>query len=117
MRRGEVWWAAPKTAGGSTKKRPVVVISNDVFNENARYAKVVVVHLTTVIHPGAPFLWEVEVPRGVAGLAHSSIAKCAEPYTLLKEALTARIGQLSARLMSELDTALARALALPAAGS
>jgi mRNA-degrading endonuclease toxin of MazEF toxin-antitoxin module len=91
----------------------VLVVSHDVFNENPRYSKVVVVHLTTAIHAGDPFLWEVHVPRGAAGLRQSSLAKCAEPYTLLKEALTKQIGQLPAKLMGEVDAALARALSLP----
>jgi mRNA-degrading endonuclease toxin of MazEF toxin-antitoxin module len=112
MRRGEVWWATPRMAGGSRKQRPVLVISSDVFNENRRYPKVVVVHLTSQVHPGAPFLWEVEVPRGGAGLKQMSIAKCAEPYTLLKEMLTQQVGQLSARLMADVDAALGRSLSL-----
>ena len=114
MQRGEVWWAVPKSTGGN-KRRPVLVVSNDVFNQNTRHLKIVVVHLTTTVHEGAPYLWEVELPRGAAGLGKTSIAKCAEPYTLFKEALTAQIGRLSAQLMSEIDLALARALSLPPA--
>src|SRR4051794_24765754 len=99
-------------AAGNTKRRPVVIISSDVFNDNPRYTKIVVVHLTTQLHPGAPFLWEVEIPRGAAGLGKTSIAKCAEPYTLLKESLTGQVGQLPRRLMADVDVALGRALSL-----
>ena len=113
MRRGEVWWATPTMDGGSRKKRPVLVVSNDVFNANSRSPKVVVIHLTTAVHPGGPFLWEVEVPRGAAGLGRTSTAKCAEPYTVRKEVLSEHIGQLSPLLMAGVDAAIARALSLP----
>ena len=46
-----------------------------------------VVHLTSVKRLGGPFDWEVELPRGTAGMYRSSIVKCGEIYTLWKEQL------------------------------
>lgn len=112
MLRGEVWWAAPHLPGGSRKRRPMLVVSDDVFNANERYPKVMVVHLTTVHRPGGPFAWEVALRRGVAGLDHASIVKCGEVYTLLKEQLREQVGSLPAALMREVDLALKVALSL-----
>ena len=67
MRRGELWWAAPALAGGSSKKRPFLVVSADMFNAHPRYPKVVVVALTSTVRSRS-FDWEVALPRGTAGL-------------------------------------------------
>lgn len=93
MRRGEVWWAAPRIAGGSRKRRPLVVVSHDAFNTNENYPKVMVVHVTSVHRLGGPF----------------------EVYTLLKEDLAQRCGTLPRTLVARLDHALALALDLPTA--
>lgn len=113
MRRAEVWWASPPMAGGSRKRRPVLIISDDLFHHNERYPKVMAVHLTSVHHLGGPFAWEVDLPKGAAGLAHSSVVKCAEVFTLEKSQLASLIGTLSRDYMRRVDRALAIALALP----
>lgn len=114
MRRGEVWWSAPALAGGSRKRRPFVVVSNDAFNADERYEKVLVVHVTSVQRLGGPFDWEVAVPRGTAGLKRASVIKCAEVYTLLKADLVESSGSLPRALLAQVDAALAIALDLPA---
>jgi mRNA interferase MazF len=113
VRRAEVWWATPQLVGESRKRRPVLVISEDLFHRNARYLKVMAVHLTSVRHLGGPFAWEVDLPKGAAGLAHSSVVKCAEIFTLEKSQLASLIGTLSPDLMRRVDRALAIALSLP----
>jgi mRNA-degrading endonuclease toxin of MazEF toxin-antitoxin module len=91
----------------------MVVVSHDAFNTNERYPKVLAVHVTSVRRPGGPFDWEIDVPRGVAGLQRASVIKCAEIYTLLKADLVTRAGTLPAKLIARVDRALALALALP----
>ena len=81
--------------------------SNDAFNANERYPKVLVVHVTSVQRLGGPFDWEVPVARGTAGLRRASVIKCAEVYTLLKDDLTECTGTLSRSLLAEVDQALA----------
>ncbi|MSP61575.1 MAG: type II toxin-antitoxin system PemK/MazF family toxin [Myxococcales bacterium] len=112
MRRGEVWWATPRLAGGSPKRRPLLIVSDDVFNCNERYPKVMVVHLTSVQRPGGPFDWEVTVARGVAGIDKASVAKCCEVYTFEKAQLQSVIGTLPRDVMRKIDRALAVALSL-----
>ncbi len=117
MRRGEVWWGSPALPGGSRKRRPFLVVSHDGFNRNDRYPKVMVVHLTSVRRLDVGYPWEVELPRGAAGLAVSSVAKCGEVYTLFKTALEERAGALRPELMQRVDGALAVALSLSAGGA
>jgi mRNA interferase MazF len=112
MRRGEVWWGSPRLPGGSAKRRPFLVVSTDAFNRNAQYPKVLVVHLTTAVRSAGPYAWEVELPRGAAGLHHRSIAKCAEVYTVFKDELSELVGTLPSTSMREVDDALSVALGL-----
>lgn len=113
MRRGELWWARPPMRGSQMKRRPVLVVSDDAFNANERYPKVLVVHLTSIKKPRGPFEWEVEIPRGTAGLERTSVAKCAEVCTLWKDNLESQLGTLPRKLMQDIDHALSVALGLP----
>lgn len=112
MRRGEVYWGSAPTPGAERKRRPFLVVSDDAFNANDRWTKVVVVHLTSVQRAGGPFDWEVDLPRGAANLPVASVAKCAEPYTFWKRQLAEHIGTLSADDMRRVDAALRTALGL-----
>jgi mRNA interferase MazF len=116
VRRGEVWWAAPRLAGGSRKRRPMLIVSDDVFNRNERYPKVMVVHLTSVQRPGGPFDWEVAIARGTASLDRASVARCGEVYTLTKDQLQTLVGAMPRDRMDQVDRALAVALSLPTLG-
>lgn len=111
MRRGEIWWGAPRLAGGSSKRRPFVIVSANVFNANPRYPKVVVVQLTSSVRSRA-FDWEVHLPRGVGGLPAASVVKCAEVYTLLKDQLVEVVGTLPRAWLGRVDRALGISLAL-----
>jgi mRNA-degrading endonuclease toxin of MazEF toxin-antitoxin module len=113
MRRGEIRWSAPALVGVTRKRRPFLVISDDVFNANERYPKVMVVHLTSVQRPGGPYDWEVEVPRGIARLQKASVIKCGEIYTLLKAQLGDLVGTLPRAYLDRVDVALSLALGLP----
>ncbi len=88
------------------------MVSGDAFNANELYLKVLVVHLTSVHRPGGPYPWEVEIPKGVAGLPRSSTAKCAEVYTFFKSDLTGQVGTLPADKLAEVNSALSLALEL-----
>lgn len=112
MLRGEVWWGKPPLAGGSRKRRPFLIVSHDAFNRNERYAKVMVVHLTSVRHLGDEYPWEVRIARGEGGLPAASVAKCGEIYTLLKGQLDQCAGMLKGERMMEVDRSLATALSL-----
>jgi mRNA-degrading endonuclease toxin of MazEF toxin-antitoxin module len=91
----------------------MLVVSEDLFNRNERYPKVMVVHLTSVKRLGGPYDWEVSLPRGTAGLDRSSIVKCGEIYTVWKEELEGPPGTMPLDIMAQVDRALAIALSLP----
>lgn len=98
--------------GAGAKRRPMLIVSDDVFNENERYSKVMVVHLTSVQRLGGAFRWEVTVPKGTAGLKRSSLIKCSEVYTAFKDQLQGPAATLPAAVMRQVDQALATALGL-----
>lgn len=112
MRRGEVRWGQAALPGGDRKRRPFLVVSNDAFNSNERWTKVLVVHLTSVRRPGGPYDWEVTLPRGTANLSHPSVVKCGEVYTFFKTQLGPLIGTLARNHMEQVDRALHAALGL-----
>jgi mRNA-degrading endonuclease toxin of MazEF toxin-antitoxin module len=93
----------------------MLVVSDDAFNENERYPKVMVVHLTSIERLGGPFDWEVAIPKGTAGLPRPSVVKCSEIYTLWKEQLQGPAATLPRALMHSVDRALGVALGLTSA--
>ncbi len=112
MRRGEVRWGHPAVPGATRKRRPFLIVSDDSFNANERYQKILAVPLTSVRRLRGPYDWEVELPRGVAGLPQSSLAKCNEVYTLFKAQLGDLIGTLPHKYVLQVDHALRVALGL-----
>jgi mRNA-degrading endonuclease toxin of MazEF toxin-antitoxin module len=113
MRRGELWWARVPIRGSGAKKRPMLIVSDDAFNRNDRYPKVMAVHVTSVRRMRGPYDWEVDLPRGTAGLERPSIAKCGEIYTLWKDKLDGPPATIPRSIMTRIDRALAVALSLP----
>lgn len=105
VRRGEIWWGGPGLPGGARKRRPFLIVSNNAFNLNEKWHKVMVVHLTTVAGAAA-VSWQIPVPRGVAGLPQTSTVKCAEVYTVFKTDLASLVGTLPSEYMSRVDAAL-----------
>lgn len=112
MRRGEIWWARIPMSGSRGKRRPMLIVSDDSFNRNERYTKVMVVHVTTVKRLGGPYDWEVQLPRGTAGLDRTSIVKAGEIYTLWKDQLQGLVGTVPRSIMHQVDRALAISLSL-----
>jgi len=76
-----------------------------------------VVHPTTVARAGGPYRWEVDIPRGVAGLPGTSVVKCGEVYTFLKLDVDEQIGILPAEYVRRVNQALGVALDLRGAVS
>ena len=112
VRRGELWWGSPRVPGVASKRRPFLIVSDDVFNTNPAYRKILVVHLTTARRAGGPYRWEVVLPRDVGGLPLGSVIKCNEVYTLFKEQLVEQIGRIPAKHVSDVDHALRVALGM-----
>jgi mRNA interferase MazF len=112
MRRGQVWWGDLGEARGSAPagRRPLVIVSDDTFNQS-RIATVTVVPVTTNLRwakaPGNVFL-----PRGAGGLREDSVANVTQVATVDRVDLGEQLGKLEAGLVQQLDAGLRRALGL-----
>ena len=97
--QGEVWWADLGEPTGSQPgfRRPVIVVQGDAFNRSS-LRTVVCVSLTSNLRwadaPG-----NVLLPAGATGLPRDSVANVSQLVTLDRDALTERVGALSASSM------------------
>lgn len=117
--QGDVWWGKlpPPIGSGPGFDRPVVVVQGDAFNRS-RIRTIVVVPLTRTLRlataPG-----NVLVAAGPAGIPHDSVADVSQIYTIDRQRLRRRIGQLPAAqlsaVLSGIDVVLGRSAPSPEA--
>ena len=116
LNRGDVGLARfPHAAGGRGKKRPVVVVQSDTYNQTRRHMIVaeVTTNLFEVSDP-ANLLIEVSTPEGQAtGLVQDSLVTCLHLVTMSEDRISKGIGKLSAGLLQKLDECLKTVLGLP----
>lgn len=112
IQRGIVCWTDLGSAAGSrpAKRRPVLVIQADSFNES-RLATVLVVVITSntglAAMPGNVFL-----PATVTGLPRDSVVNVTAVATLNKSDLSGQVGYVPDRLLQEVDSGLRQVLGL-----
>ncbi len=110
--QGEVWWAELGEGAGSAPafRRPVVVVQGDAFNRSAIRTVVCVALTSTIRWAEAP--GNVRLTARATGLPKDSVANVSQLVTLDREALTERVGRISAsqleRVMSGIDIVLGR---------
>ncbi len=85
------------------KRRPALIVSNDVNNE---YAQTVTVVPLTGQSSERHYPFEVLIPRGVAGLTLDARAKCNQVRTVDKRRLAGHKGALTHQYMLEVEKAL-----------
>ena len=114
MKRGEVHWAdlVPRSGSEQTGRRPVIVVSHDVFNETPAWRSIIVVPISTSAILRARPLTVVEIPTGTSGLPKTSVAVCHQVTTLDRAKLTKRIGALPAEVLREVEEGLKAAMDL-----
>ena len=116
LNRGDIALARfPHAAGGRGKKRPVVVVQSDVYNQTRRHVIVaeVTTNLTIASDPSS-LLVEVSTPDGQAtGLTQDSVITCLQIATLAADRVERVIGTLSPALLQRLEWCLRAALGLP----
>jgi len=115
LARGDVGLARfPHAAGGRSKKRPVVVVQADTYNQKSRF--VIVAEITSNLAAGsdsANLLIEVATPDGQAtGLRHDSVVTCLHLVTMTEDRVGTIIGRLSGSLLAKVDGCLKIALGL-----
>jgi mRNA interferase MazF len=102
--QGEVWWADLGEPAGSEPgfRRPVVVVQGDAFNRSSLRTVVCVSLTSNVRWAEAP--GNVLLPARATGLQRDSVANVSQLVTVDRDALTERVGALSA---SSLELVLA----------
>jgi len=112
MRSGEVWWAdLPRPRGsGPGRRRPVVVVSADAFNQS-RIRTVIVAAITSneqlARAPG-----NIRLTRSQSGLSRVSVINVSQLLTLDRSVLSERVKTLPADIRSKLDAGLLKVLDL-----
>jgi mRNA-degrading endonuclease toxin of MazEF toxin-antitoxin module len=115
IERGDVLKARfPHAAGGRGKKRPVVVVQANVYNQRLHHA--VVAQVTTNLDekgdPAYLFI-EAATPDGkAAGLDRDCLVCCTLLALMSEDRLKEKIGRLSSGMLNQLDDCLKAALAL-----
>ena len=104
MQKGEIYWADLDPTVGSeiAKKRPVLLVSNDINNRFG--STVTIVPLTSSTDKVYPF--EVLLVTGEGGLRNESKAKANQIRTIDKRRLGSRIGKLSDNKVREVEQAI-----------
>jgi mRNA interferase MazF len=115
VRRGEIRFADLEPVRGSeaSKRRPVVIVSNDGANERATIlgrGVVTVVPVTSNLTHVLPF--QTLLQPGATGLARSSKAQAEQVRSIDVRRLGPRIGQLPPAVIAELGKALRLHLSL-----
>jgi mRNA interferase MazF len=115
LQRGDVCLARfPHAAGGRGKKRPVVVVQSDTYNQTQRH--VIVAEITTnvaLVSDPAHLLIEVATPDGQGtGLIRDSLVTCLHVFTMSADRVGPMIGKLSPGLLQRLDMCLKAAMGL-----
>jgi mRNA interferase MazF len=110
--RGEVWWAdlGPPRGSAPARLRPVLVISDDRYN-NSRLRTATVVVLTSTARLAA-LPGNVAVAAELSGLDRDSVVNVTQVVTVDRGMLIDRVGQLPSWLVTQIDDGLRRALAL-----
>jgi len=108
VKRGEVYRAdlAPRSGSVQTGRRPVIVVSNDGFNQTPGWRSIIVVPISTSAPQGRRGPTVIELSGGAAGLLRKSFAVCHQVTTLDRARVTKRIGALPAKSLREIEEGL-----------
>jgi mRNA interferase MazF len=115
MRRGEIYLVEfdPTRGAEAGKRRPAVIVSNDIANSTATTlgrGVVTVVPVTSNVERVYPF--QVFLPAAGTGLPRDSKAQAEQVRSVAVERVTERRGALAPDLVRDLDRAIRLHLAL-----
>ncbi len=112
MNRGEIYWAdlVPRSGSEQTGRRPVIVISDDGFNQSPLWRSVIIVPLSTSKTQAGRGPTAVMISAQATGLTRDSVAICHQITTLDRAKLAKRIGVLPAKELAAIEDGLRAAL-------
>jgi mRNA interferase MazF len=116
VKRGEIYWADLEPRSGSEQRgrRPVIILSNDGFNEAPNWKSIIVVPCSTsnVQKRRGPTV--VILPQGIGGLKQDCAAVCHQITTVDRSKLIQRLGALSDVMLRDVEAAIRAAVDLEA---
>jgi mRNA-degrading endonuclease toxin of MazEF toxin-antitoxin module len=95
-----------------TGRRPVILVSNDGFNQTPGWKSVIVVPISTSSSQGKRGPTVVELPAATAGLPLKSFAVCHQVTTLDRAKLTKKTGTLPSECLHDVEEGLKAAMDL-----
>ncbi len=104
MKKGDLFWANLDPAIGSeiSKRRPVLIVSNDINNQYAE--TVTVLPVTTSTEKIYPF--EILIYSGEGNIQESSKIKANQIRTIDKQRLFQKIGSISKSTLKKVEKAI-----------
>lgn len=116
LQRGDIYWAELRPRSGSEQsgRRPVIVVSHQIFNDASAWRSIIVVPCSTSDAQRRRAATVVQIPRKVGGLPSGCVALCHQVTTIDRAKLRDRIGSLPAEYVRALGRGLALALQLDA---
>jgi len=114
VKRGDVYWASliPRSGSEQTGRRPVIVLSRDVFNQAVGWRSVIVVPVSSSPSQARRGPTAVLLAAGTGGLAQESVALCHQVTTLDRSKLDALLGSLTVTQLREVEEGLRVALGM-----
>ncbi len=102
--KGEIYLAdlSPTIGSEISKKRPVLIVSNDINNKHSDTVSIVPKTSTTLkIYP-----FEVFLPKEEGNLKNDSKVKCNQIRTIDKQRIEKKIGTISPEKVNEIERAI-----------
>ena len=115
IQRGDVLKARfPHASGERGKKRPVIVVQADTYNQRLRHAVVAEVtgNLEGKGDPACLFVDSSTSEAQAAGLTRDCLISCYLLALMNEDRLQERVGRLSSQMLAKLDACLKAALGL-----
>jgi mRNA interferase MazF len=117
-RRGDIWWirqptGADQATDTSKRRRPYLIVSGDPWNFEPKYPRITLCPLTGLERVLRRYDTDVVVRKRDSGLPKDSVVRCVEVYTVFRDALIERAGQLSEAKIQAVNRALQLYLSLP----
>jgi len=114
MKRGDIYWANLKPRSGSEQsgKRPVLVISHNVFNKTEKWRSIIVAPLTTSKNQSRRGPTVVYLQKDEANLKQNGYILCHQVTTIDRAKITKYIGKLPPNILQEVEQGLLIALGM-----